>query len=160
LKRSNDGRKTRAKKTRKPSGKANQSSTAAPRLTSFVSRAAVEALHRESLAEHGGLDGIRDEGLLESALARCVNRAAYEPDSTIAQLAAALAFGLAKNHPFNDGNKRIALIASFLFVELNGFRVIATESDAYDTIYALAAGEIDESRLSEWFGQNMRRKRR
>jgi death-on-curing protein len=70
------------------------------------------------------------------------------------------AFGLAKNHPFNDGNKRIALIASFLFVELNGFRVIATESDAYDTIYALAAGEIDESRLSEWFGQNMRRKRR
>jgi len=160
MKRSKDGRKTIAKKTPKPSGKANQSSTAAPRLTSFVSRAAVEALHRESLAEHGGLDGIRDEGLLESALARCVNRAAYEPDSTIAQLAAALAFGLARNHPFNDGNKRIALIASFLFVELNGSRVVASEADAYDAIYRLAAGEIGEQGLAAWFEQHIKRKRR
>ena len=160
MKRPNDGRKTSAKKARRRSGKASQSSAQAPRSTVFVSKAAVEALHRESLAEHGGLDGIRDEGLLDSALARCVNRAAYEPGSTVAQLAAALAFGLAKNHPFNDGNKRIALIASFLFVELNGSRVVASEADAYDAIYRLAAGEIGEQGLAAWFEQHMKRKRR
>lgn len=134
--------------------------TGVPRVVRHVSRAAVEALHRESLAEHGGLEGVRDEGLLESALARCRNRSAYEPDSTLAELAASLAFGLAKNHPFNDGNKRIALIASFLFVELNGSRVSATESEAYAAIYGLAAGELSEGQLSEWFAAHMKPKRR
>lgn len=89
MKRPNGGRKASAKKTRKRSGKASQSSAAAPRPTAFVSRAAVGALHRESLAEHGGADGIREEGRLESAPARCVGRAAHEPGSTVAQIAAA-----------------------------------------------------------------------
>ncbi len=132
----------------------------APRVElRFVSRRAVEALHREALAEHGGLDGIRDEGLLESALARCAHRAAYDPDASVACLAAALGFGLAKNHPFHDGNKRIALIASFLFVELNGFRMTATESEAYEVVDRLAAGEVDEAELAEWFSRRMRRGR-
>jgi death-on-curing protein len=147
-------RKSKKKAVRKP-GRAEGS-----RQLRHVSRAAVEALHRESLAEHGGLEGIRDEGLLESALARCRNRAVYEPDSSLAELAASLAFGLAKNHPFNDGNKRIALIASFLFVELNGYRVSATESEAYAAIYGLAAGELSEADLSEWLAAHLKPRRR
>ena len=113
----------------------------------------VVALHRESLAEHGGIDGIRDEGLLQSALHRCVNKAAYEPDSTIPELAASLAYGLAMNHPFNDGNKRIAMIASFAFLEMNGLRVQASELDAYDVFMDLAAGALSEGELAEWFAQ-------
>lgn len=120
----------------------------------FLSRAAVEALHRESLAEHGGLDGLRDEGLLESVLGRCRNKAAYEPESTPIQLAASLAFGLAKNRAFHEGNKRIALIASFTFLALNRIRVIASEKDAYDAIYALAAGRMSEDDLASWFARN------
>jgi death-on-curing protein len=124
-----------------------------------LSRSAVEALNHESLAEHGGLDGVRDEGLLESALGRCVNKAMYEPDASIAELAAALAFGLAKNHPFNDGNKRIALIASFAFLELNGARLTATEAEAYEAIYGLAAGEVSEREMAAWFAAHSKPRR-
>ncbi len=143
------------KKPRKPAGP--RADARVPII--HISRAAVEALHRESLAEHGGLDGLRDEGLLESALGRCVNKAAYEPESSLAALAASLAFGLAKNHAFNDGNKRIALIASFTFLELNRVRVTATEAEAYAAIYALAAGELSESALAEWFEQHSKARR-
>lgn len=125
----------------------------------FVSLRAVMALHRESLAEHGGLDGLRDEGLLVSALARCVHRASYEPDSSMQQLAAALAFGIARNHPFNDGNKRAALVASFLFLELNGWKVVASQADAYEAFNALAAGKRTEERVAEWFAANTKAKR-
>ncbi len=124
-----------------------------------LSRAASEALHHESLAEHGGLDGLRDEGLLESALGRCINKAMYEPDSSLAELAAALAFGLAKNHAFNDGNKRIALIASFTFLELNGVRVTATEAEAYEAVYGLAAGQLSESDMAAWFAAHSKSRR-
>lgn len=116
----------------------------------FLSRSTVVSLHRESLAEHGGLDGVRDEGLLQSALHRCVNKAEYEPEASIPQLAAALAFGLAMNHPFNDGNKRIALIASFVFLELNGHRVEADEVEAYEVFMDLAAGKLTEQELADW----------
>ncbi len=122
----------------------------------FLLQSVVEALHMESLAEHGGLAGIRDRGLLDSALNLCNNRAGYKVDSTVYDLAAALAFGIAKNHPFHDGNKRIALIASFLFVELNGVRMTATEADAAASFLALAAGELSEADLAKWFKANSR----
>jgi death-on-curing protein len=127
--------------------------TAARAAVRLLSPRAVVVLHRESLAEHGGIDGIRDEGLLQSALHRCVNKAAYEPDPTIPELAASLAYGLAMNHPFNDGNKRIAMIASFAFLEMNGLRVQTSELDAYDVFMDLAAGALSEGELAEWFAQ-------
>jgi death-on-curing protein len=110
----------------------------------------VGALHRESLAEHGGLDGIRDDGLLDSALHRCTQRAFYEPDASITDLAAALAFGLSRNHPFNDGNKRIALVACFAFLELNGRSVAVPEVEAYEVFMALASGDLAEQELADW----------
>ena len=120
----------------------------------FLSRESVVALQRESLSEHGGLDGIRDEGLLQSALHRCEQCAHYEPDASLAVLAASLAFGLARNHPFNDGNKRIALVASFAFLEINGRSVTAPEVEAYEIFMALAAGELTEEQLADWFGRS------
>lgn len=120
----------------------------------FLSRESVVALQRESLSEHGGLDGIRDEGLLQSALHRCAQRSHYEPDASLAVLAASLAFGLARNHPFNDGNKRIALVASFAFLEINGRSVTAPEVEVYEIFMALAAGELTEEQLADWFGRS------
>ena len=120
----------------------------------FISREMAVALHRESLAEYGGIDGIRDEGLLLSALHRCVNKAGYEPDSSIPALAASLGYGLAMNHAFNDGNKRIAMIAAFVFLELNGLRVVAPELDTYEVFIDLAAGKVSEAELAEWLARS------
>ena len=115
----------------------------------WVSRAALELLHDESLAEHGGAPGLRDEGLLESALARPQHRLAYgQPD--LADLAAAYGVGLAKNHPFVDGNKRVAFLAVGLFLLLNGQRLVTTQADATLTMLAVAAGEIDETAFAAW----------
>lgn len=124
--------------------------TASLAKTRFLSRSTVVSLHRESLAEHGGLDGVRDEGLLQSAVEGCADKAGREPEASIPQLAAALAFGLSMNHPFNDGNKRIALIASFVFRELNGHRVEADEVEAYEVFMDLAAGKLTEQELADW----------
>lgn len=124
--------------------------TAARTAIRFLSRATVIGLHRESLSAFGGIDGIRDAGLLGSALHRCVNGASSEPDASIPRLAASLAFGLAMNHPFNDGNKRIALIASFVFLELNGHRVEADEVEAYEVFMDLASGKLTEQELADW----------
>jgi death-on-curing protein len=113
------------------------------------------AIHAEQIAEHGGLEGIRDQGLLESAMARPENLAAYgEPD--ICDLAAAYAFGLARNHPFADGNKRTAFVASATFLILNGRDLIATEVSVVETILKLAAGELSEPELADWFRTNSR----
>lgn len=115
----------------------------------WVAKQALLLLHDESLAEHGGSSGIRDEGLLDSALARPENLAAYgEPD--VADLAASYAFGIAKNHPFVDGNKRTAFLALGVFLGLNGQRLVATQLDATTTMLAVAASEIDEAALAEW----------
>lgn len=115
----------------------------------WISRQALELLHGESLAEHGGAAGLRDEGLFESALARPVNLAAYgEPD--VAELAACYGVGLAKNHAFVDGNKRAAFLAVGLFLALNGFRLKATQVEATLTMLAVAASEIDEERFADW----------
>lgn len=115
----------------------------------WIDRRALLLLHAESLAEHGGGEGLRDEGLLESALARPPNLAAYErPD--VADLAASYGFGIAKNHPFVDGNKRAAFLAVGLFLYLNGHRLEATQADATLTVLALAGGEITETEFAAW----------
>ena len=106
-------------------------------------------LHDESLALHGGASGLRDEGLLESALARPLNLVAYgQPDH--ADLAAAYACGLAKNHAFVDGNKRAAFLSVGLFLGLNGYRLTASQADATVTVLALAASDIGEAEFAAW----------
>lgn len=118
---------------------------------------AVDAViaHDMELQVHGGSEGIRDPGLLESALARAKNIWAYaEAPPSMATLAAAYAGGISSNHPFIDGNKRTALLVSFVFLEVNGLKVIATQEEAYITILGLAAGEITEQQLARWFEQN------
>jgi death-on-curing protein len=115
----------------------------------WISKQALLLLHDESLAEHGGAAGIRDEGLLDSALARPLNLETYgAPD--FADLAASYAIGLAKNHAFVDGNKRAAFLATGLFLHLNGYRLNASQADATLTLFAAAAGEIDEAQFSAW----------
>lgn len=111
---------------------------------------AVLAIHNRQIAEHGGLAGVRDAGALSSALNRPKNKFAYETP-TLFELAAAYAFGLATNHPFADGNKRTAYVASLTFLRLNGFRVKATQEDKYRTFLSLAAGTLAESALAQWF---------
>ena len=119
----------------------------------WVDRRALLLLHAESLAEHGGRAGLRDEGLLDSALARPLNLVAYgEPD--FADLAASYAFGLAKNHPFVDGNKRAAILSAGLFLALNGFRLTASQVDATQAMLALAAGELSEEAFARWLRAN------
>lgn len=109
----------------------------------------VLAAHEEQLAEHGGADGVRDMGLLQSALARPQNLVAYgSPD--LADLAAAYAGGIARNHPFVDGNKRTAWVVAETFVELNGFELAADDAGSYETMLALAEGRIDETAFAAW----------
>jgi death on curing protein len=119
----------------------------------WIDRGALELLHDESVAEHGGLPGLRDSGLLESALARPQNLAAYgAPD--LFELAAAYGVGLAKNHPFVDGNERAAFLAIGLFLVLNGQRLVATQVDATLTMLSVAAGTVDEPALAAWLRQH------
>ncbi|WID98109.1 type II toxin-antitoxin system death-on-curing family toxin [Bosea vestrisii] len=113
----------------------------------------VADIHSEQLALFGGPDGIRDRGLLESALARPINRFAYG-ETDMAALAAAYAFGIAKNHPFIDGNKRVALLALIIFLRLNGIEFAPSEADAAAIILALAAGEVEEEGLTRWIRDN------
>lgn len=115
----------------------------------------VLAIHARQIAEHGGADGVRDLGLLESALARLQNLHAYEPDSDTPALAAAYAFGIAKNHPFLDGNKRTAYVAMRTFLVLNGIEFTASAEDKYLTFISLAAGELSESELAEWLRHHL-----
>lgn len=108
------------------------------------------AAHAEQLAEHGGGDGVRDERLLESAMARPQNLAAYE-DPDAAALAAAYAYGIARNHPFVDGNKRTAAVVSVTFLILNGLSLEATDAELVVAFLALAAGELSEAEVADWF---------
>jgi len=111
--------------------------------------------HDRDLMIHGGATGIRDAGMLESALMRPRNLWLYaEETPTLPAMAAAYAFGISSNHPFVDGNKRTALLVSFIFLEINGREVTATQEDAYLTILALAAGERTEAELAAWFQKN------
>ena len=115
----------------------------------WIDKQALLLLHGESLAEHGGAAGVRDGGLLDSALARAQNLAAYgEPD--VADLAAAYASGISQNHPFVDGNKRAAFLSVGLFLALNGHRLVATQAVATVAVMALASGELDEAGFAAW----------
>lgn len=120
----------------------------------WVSRQALLLLHDESLAEHGGAPGLRDEGLFESAMNRPINLAAYgTPD--VADLAASYGIGLAKNHAFVDGNKRAAFLAVGMFLRLNGHRLVATQIEATRTMIAVASGELDESAFATWLREHL-----
>jgi death-on-curing protein len=113
----------------------------------------IVAIHDEQLAIHGGLAGIRDAALLESALDRPRNKRAYE-SAELPELAAAYGYGLAKNHPFVDGNKRTSLLAIYTFLGVNGVDFIVAEADAAAMIFALAAGEVSEDSLARWIRDN------
>lgn len=118
-------------------------------MFTWINRRALLLLHGESLVLHGGAQGIRDEGLLDSALARPQNLVSYgQPD--IFDCAAAYAFGLAKNHPFIDGNKRAGFLGAGMFLRLNGHRLTASQQDATLTMLALAAGDIGEAEFATW----------
>jgi death-on-curing protein len=116
----------------------------------------VYAIHKRQIAEHGGSDGIRDEGLLSSALARPQNLFAYSEETPdISTLAAALAYGITKNHPFIDGNKRTALVVTRTFLLLSGFNILATQEDKYLAFLKLAEGSLDEEELAVWFREKL-----
>ena len=122
----------------------------------WIDKQALLLLHDESLAEHGGLSGLRDEGLLDSALARPLNLKAYAPDVDIAALAAAYGVGLARNHPFADGNKRAAFLSVGLFLGLNGWRLVATPVEATQIILGVASGELEEEAFTAWIRDHLR----
>ena len=109
------------------------------------------AVHQMLLAEHGGLSGIRDEALLNSALARPQQRFAYTSNVSLFELAASYGYGLAKNHPFVDGNKRVALTIAAIFLELNNYTLDAPEAEAVIIFEKLAAGNLNEDTLTTWF---------
>ncbi len=128
-----------------------------PRKWIWLDADVLRAVHEEQLAEHGGASGPRDVGLFESALARAENLAAYgEPDA--ADLAAAYGFGIARNHPFIDGNKRTAFVAVELFLDLNGFELTAGDSDCVLTMLAVAAGQMDETTFARWLRRHSQRR--
>ena len=116
------------------------------------------AIHDEAIYEFGGLAGIRDDGLLESALDRPRNLLAYEPGSSIFELAASQCFGIAKNHPFNDGNKRTALLSTRAFLYLNSKVLEPAQQDEVATMLAVADGSLDEQQLAAWLRMNSQRK--
>lgn len=122
----------------------------------WIDKRALLLLHEESLSAFGGARGLRDEGLLDSALDRARNQFLYEGDVDLAALAAAYGFGIAKNHPFVDGNKRAAFLGLGLFLAINGKRLRAEQVDAIRTILGLAAGTIDEKQLAEWVRANIK----
>lgn len=124
----------------------------------WLPRRMVEAFHAESLSRFGGAAGIRDTGLLESALARPQNGAAYSPDATVFDLAALYCIGIIKNNPFIDGNKRAGLLAGRVFLSLNGYRFAPDEAQTVLMILAVAASEIDEIALAKWFADASTRK--
>jgi len=119
----------------------------------WITKSALLLLHDESLATHGGGAGLRDEGLLDSALARPLNLVAYadaDAPPDVAALAASYTIGLAKNHPFVDGNKRAAFLATGLFLYLNGYRLEATQAEATLTMLTVATGDVSEDAFADW----------
>jgi len=114
----------------------------------------IRAIHTSQIQEHGGSLGLRDQGLLDSALDRPRNRLHYEPEADLFDLAAAYGFGLARNHPFVDGNKRVAFQAMYVFLGLNGLRIDAEEPEVVRLILALAAGDLPGPELAAWLRQH------
>lgn len=125
----------------------------------WIGRLVVDAVHLDQLREHGGLAGLRDEHALESALARPRQKWQYDAAADLPMLAAAYGFGLCRNHPFRDGNKRVAFVVMVVFLELNGFRFDATEADVVTTMLAVASGRMSETDLAEWLRTRRRKPR-
>ena len=121
----------------------------------WVPRLVIEAVHVDQIREHGGLIGLRDEGALESTLARAKQRWAYEPETDLPRLAAAYAFGICSGHPFRDGNKRIAFLAAVVFLGLNGLDLVAPEEEVVEKMVALASNELDENGVAAWMGSRV-----
>lgn len=116
----------------------------------WIEESVVWAVHEAQLAEHGGGAGVRDAGLLASALARPLNLASYDEQADATSLAAAYAFGIARNHPFIDGNKRTAFVCCELFLALNGVALSADDANCVGTMLALAAGDLGEAEFAAW----------
>jgi death-on-curing protein len=116
----------------------------------WIGRLVVEAVHLDLVREHGGIPGLRDEHALESALARPRQLHHYAEKVDLAALAASYAFGFARNHPFQDGNKRVAFVTAATFLMLNGWRVDAPEAEVVINMIGLASGEVSEDELAEW----------
>lgn len=116
----------------------------------FLGADVARAVHDRQLVEHGGLAGVKDDGLLESAMGRPINKFNYG-ESDLCALAAAYAFGVARNHPFNDGNKRTAWVMARLFLKLNAVEISFAKADAIRMMLALAAGDLSEDAVAEWF---------
>lgn len=124
----------------------------------WLSRMVVDAVHNDQLREHGGLPGIRDENVLESALARPQQKWHYDNEKAdIPALAAAYAFGIVKNHPYRDGNKRIGFLAMVIFMGMNSYDLDVADADVVDEIRALASGDVQEAELTEWIRKHSRR---
>ncbi len=129
------------------------------REPAWVERLVIDAIHLEQLREHGGLPGIRDENALESALARPRHRWHYEPKTDVATLAAAYAWGLARNHPFRDGNKRVAFLTMAVFIELNGYQLAVSEDEVVRVMLAVAEGSNSEHELAIWVRSHIVRRK-
>lgn len=115
----------------------------------------VRAIQSDQIRQHGGLPGLRDKGLLESALERPRNRWRYEPETELTRLAAAYGYGLARNHAFTDGNKRVAFQVMYVFLGLNGHRIEAAEPEVVSLMLAVAAGDIEEQALADWLADHI-----
>ena len=116
----------------------------------WVGRLVADTVQHDLINVHGGLPGLHDEGFIEAALARPKQLWSYSASVDVASLAAAYAYGIARNHPYNDGNKRIAFLAAAVFVELNGYCLEASEPEIVDVMLRLASGTIEEDALAEW----------
>jgi death-on-curing protein len=123
----------------------------------WLDRLVVDAIHADQLREHGGLPGVRDENALESARARPLQKWRYGEERDIAALAAAYGFGLVRNHPYRDGNKRIGFLALATFLGINGHELTATDEEVVTEIVALASGNVSEEALAAWIREHLRR---
>lgn len=125
----------------------------------WVPRRVVESIHLDQVRLHGGLAGVRDEGMLDSALHRARQRWSLDPEADIAALAAAYGFGISRNHPFLDGNKRVAFVVMLVFLALNGWDFEAPEAEVVTAMLALAEGKSREEDFAAWVRRNMKKKR-
>ncbi len=122
----------------------------------WLDRLIVETVHFDQIHLHGGLPGIRDENALESALARPRNRLAYEGGMDLSELAAAYGYALTTSHPFNDGNKRLGLLAMYVFLGLNGCEIVAEETEVVELMIAIADGRRSEAEIADWLRDHVR----
>jgi death-on-curing protein len=129
-----------------------------PRQPRWLSRTVVDAIHADQVRQHGGLSGIRDDNMLESALARPTQKWEYDATSDLPGLAAAYAFGFVRNHPYTDGNKRIGFMTLVTFLGINGRDLETTDEDVIETMLALAAGRLTETQLATWVRTHLLRR--